>query len=108
MTRKFLSNRFNKIDVFVQKRTPNNSVVLEFGFDVGGVGFEQGPYISGWKRMPMQNLNSTHWSNIVNVTNMTWPFEIIWHMYTQIFDNRNRFDIMRTKVKYIVSRRFVR
>ena len=94
MTHKFLLNRFNKIDVFVQKRTPNNSVVLEFGSYVSGVGFEQGPYIFGWKRM--QNLKSTHWSNIVNVTNMTWPFEIIWHMYTQIFNNRNRFDSMKT------------
>ena len=92
MTRKFPLNRFNKINVFVQKRTPNNGVVLEFGCDVSGVGFEQGPYISIWKRM--QNLKSTHWSNIVNVTNMTWPFEIIGHMYTQIFNNRNRFDIM--------------
>ena len=47
MTRKFLLNRFNKIDVFVQKRTPNSSVVLEFGSDVSGVGFEQGPCIFG-------------------------------------------------------------
>ena len=45
MTCKFLLNRFNKIDVLVQKRTPNNSVVLEFGSDVNGVGFEQDPYI---------------------------------------------------------------
>ena len=47
MTRKILLNRFNTIDVFVQKGTPNNSVVLEFGSDVSGVGFEQGPYILG-------------------------------------------------------------
>ena len=31
MTRKILLNRFNTTDVFVQKRTPNNSVVLESG-----------------------------------------------------------------------------
>ena len=66
MTRKFLLNRFNKIAVYVQKRTPNNSVVLEFGSDVSGIGFQQGRYIFGWKRM--QNLKSTHWSNNVNVT----------------------------------------